>query len=123
MRHGKYPFIIGFLAVPVVLYGVFVVWAYVQAFYLSVFEWSGLGPLDHFVGFDNFVQLWHDDVFWKAIRHNLFLLILLPIITIVIALVFAFLLNVGGGSRGGVTRGVWGSKVYRIIFFFPQLLA
>jgi N-acetylglucosamine transport system permease protein len=30
---------------------------------------------------------------------------------------------VGGGFKGGVTRGVWGSKVYRVIFFFPQLLA
>jgi N-acetylglucosamine transport system permease protein len=123
MRHGKYPFIIGFLVVPVALYTVFVVWAYIQAFYLSVYEWSGLGPLENFVGFDNFSKLWQDNLFWQSLRHNLFLLLLLPIITIVIALVFAFLLNVGGGQRGGVTRGVWGSKTYRIIFFFPQLLA
>jgi N-acetylglucosamine transport system permease protein len=122
MRHGKYPFIIGFLVVPVVLYGVFVVAAYVQTFSLALRDWSGLGA-STFIGFDNFVKLWHDDVFWKSIRHNLFLLVLLPIITIFVALVFAFLLNVGGGNKGGVTRGVWGSKVYRVIFFFPQLLA
>jgi N-acetylglucosamine transport system permease protein len=122
MRHGKYPFIIGFLVVPVVLYSVFVVAAYVQTFYLALREWSGLGA-STFIGFDNFVKLFHDDVFWKSIRHNLFLLILLPLITIFIALIFAFLLNVGGGNKGGVTRGVWGSKVYRVIFFFPQLLA
>ncbi|GIM91361.1 carbohydrate ABC transporter permease [Paractinoplanes toevensis] len=122
MRHGKYPFIIGFLVVPVALYATFVVAAYLQTFQLSLTSWSGLGKIDY-IGFDNFVKLWHDDVFWKSIKHNLFLLILLPIITIVIALVFAFLLNVGGGHKGGQTRGVWGSKVYRIIFFFPQLLA
>jgi N-acetylglucosamine transport system permease protein len=122
MRHGKYPFIIGFLAVPVALYSVFVVAAYLQTFQLALTEWTGLGPIKY-VGLQNFVKLWHDDLFWKSIRHNLFLLILLPIITIAIALVFAFLLNVGGGSRSGVTRGVWGSKVYRVIFFFPQLLA
>jgi N-acetylglucosamine transport system permease protein len=122
MRHGKYPFIIGFLAVPVALYVTFVVAAYVQTFQLSLTNWSGLGSVQY-VGFDNFVKLWHDDLFWKSVRHNLFLLILLPILTILIALVFAFLLNVGGGSGRGVTRGVWGSKVYRVIFFFPQLLA
>ena len=122
MRHGKYPFIIGFLAVPVALYCVFVVAAYLQTFQLALTEWTGLGPIKY-VGLQNFVNLWHDDLFWKSVRHNLFLLILLPIITIAIALVFAFLLNVGGGSRSGVTRGVWGSKVYRVIFFFPQLLA
>ena len=122
MRHGKYPFIIGFLAVPVALYVTFVVAAYVQTFQLSLTSWSGLGSIQY-IGFDNFVKLWHDDLFWKSVRHNLFLLILLPILTILIALVFAFLLNVGGGSARGVTRGVWGSKVYRVIFFFPQLLA
>ncbi|GAA2625081.1 carbohydrate ABC transporter permease [Paractinoplanes durhamensis] len=122
MRHGKYPFIIGFLVVPVALYATFVVAAYLQTFQLSLTSWSGLGKIDY-IGFDNFVKLWHDETFWKSIKHNLFLLILLPIITIVIALVFAFLLNVGGGHRGGQSRGVWGSKIYRIIFFFPQLLA
>ena len=123
MRHGKYPFIIGFLVVPVALYAVFVVWAYIQAFYLSAYQWSGFGPLDNFVGFGNFRKMWDDTLFWQSLKHNIFVLILLPIITIAIALVFAFLLNVGGGHKGGVTRGIWGSKVYRVVFFFPQLLA
>jgi N-acetylglucosamine transport system permease protein len=122
MRHGKYPFVIGFLVVPLALYLLFVVNAYLQMFRLSLTNWSGYGSFKN-VGFQNFVTLWHDPVFWTALRHNIFLLILLPIVTIVIALFFAFLLNVGGSSRGGVTRGVWGSKFYRIIFFFPQLLA
>jgi N-acetylglucosamine transport system permease protein len=122
MRHGKYPFIIGFLAVPVALYAIFVVAAYIQTFQLSVTSWSGFGPIKY-VGMDNFEKLWNDELFWKSLRHNGYLLLLLPIVTIALALLFAFLLNVGGGTRGGVTRGIWGSKVYRVIFFFPQLMA
>ena len=41
-------------------------------------------------------------------------------LTLGIALFFAFLLNVGGKS--GVS-GIWGSKIYRVVFFFPQVLA
>jgi N-acetylglucosamine transport system permease protein len=122
MRHGKYPFIIGFLVVPLALYLIFVVGAYVQMFILSLTDWSGFGTYN-FIGFDNFQKLWQDNVFWIALRHNIFLLILLPLVTIAIALVFAFLLNVGGGFTGGATRGIWGSKFYRVVFFFPQLLA
>ena len=122
MRHGKYPFIIGFLVVPVALYCTFVVAAYLQAFQLSFTSWSGFGAIKY-IGLENFHKLWNDDLFWKSLRHNLFLLILLPVVTVALALVIAFLLNVGGSNRGGVTRGVRGSKVYRIIFFFPQLLA
>ena len=119
MRHGKYPFIIGFLVVPVALYCTFVVAAYIQSFQLSMTSWSGFGPIKY-IGFENFQKLWNDDLFWKSLRHNLFLLIFLPLITIAVALVFAFLLNVGGTHKGGQTRGVRGSKVYRIIFFFPS---
>ena len=123
MKHGRYPFIIGFLIVPVAIYGTFVVAAYVQAFQLSFTDWRGFSPDVNYIGFDNFVKLFQDNTFWKAIRHHGVLLIFLPLLTIILALFFAFLLNVGGGSKGGKTQGVWGSKFYRVVFFFPQLLA
>src|SRR3954447_25659212 len=122
MKHGRYPFIIGFLIVPVAIYGTFVVAAYLQAFQLSFTNWRGFSPEVNYIGFNNFTKLFHDDTFWKAIRHHIVLLIFLPLLTIVLALFFSFLLNVGGGSKGGRTRGVRGSKFYRVGFFFPQLL-
>lgn len=123
MRHGKYPFIVGFLAAPVTIYVTFVVAPYVQAFYVAMTSWRGLDANPTFVGLANFERLLVDDVFWKAIRHHGVLLLAVPLLTIAIALFFAFLLNVGGGGRGGVMTGVWGSKFYRVVFFFPQVLA
>jgi len=122
MRQGKYPFVIGFLAVPVTLYSVFVVSPYLQAFWLSMTEWRGIGA-PRWIGFANFERLFSDEVFWKAVRHHGVLLLALPLITIAIALFFAFMLNVGGGSRGGQRVGVRGSGFYRVVFFFPQVLA
>jgi N-acetylglucosamine transport system permease protein len=122
MRHGKYPFVISFLAIPVVLYVIYVIGPYAQAFYLALTNYNGFSQ-PTFVGFGNFTRMFHNDLFWKAVQHNLFLLVALPLITMAIALFLAFMLNVGGRSRGGVRSGVWGSKFYRLVFFFPQVLA
>ncbi|MFI6763607.1 carbohydrate ABC transporter permease [Micromonospora sp. NPDC050417] len=122
MRHGKYPFVIGFLAAPVLLYSVFVIAPYAQAFQISLTNWRGLSA-PKWVGFDNYRQLGEDHRFWQAIQHHLVLLIALPLITIAIALFFSFMLNVAGRSSGGQRTGVWGSKFYRVVFFLPQVLA
>src|SRR5690348_5647257 len=123
MRRGKYPFIIGFLIVPVTLYVTYVVAPYVQAFQLAMTNWRGVSANAKFIGLENFERLLKDDTFWAAVRHHGIILLVMPLVTIIIALFFAFMLNVGGGSRGGELRGIWGSKFYRLVFFFPQLLA
>jgi N-acetylglucosamine transport system permease protein len=123
MRQGKYRFVVGFLAAPVIIYAVFVIGPYLQAFYIAMTNWRGVSANPKFIGFDNFVRLFHDEVFWKAVSHHVVLLLALPLFTLGIALFLAFLLNVAGGSRGGGMAGIWGSKFYRVVFFFPQVLA
>ena len=122
MRHGKYPFVIGFLAAPLTVYVVFVIAPYAQAFYMALTNWRGLSP-GKFVGLENFQRLFKDEVFWKALQHQGILLLALPLVTIIIALFLAFMLNVGGGSQQGMMSGVRGSKFYRVVFFLPQVLA
>lgn len=123
MRHGKAPFILGFLVLPVGLYLFYVVWPFAQAAAYSLTNWGGFSDTQEFVGLDNYVRLFQDELMRKAFWHNVFFLVTVPLFTIVLALFLAFLLNVGGrGSRAGV-RGVWGSNVYKIIFFFPTVLS
>lgn len=120
MNHGRTRFVTGFLAIPVALYLIYVIAPYAQAFYIAFTDWRGVNASPRLVGLENFQRLLADNVFWQAVRHNLVLLILMPVLTLGIALFFAFLLNAGG--RGG-TGGIWGSKFYRVVFFFPQVLA
>ncbi|HEX4817425.1 MAG TPA: sugar ABC transporter permease [Nonomuraea sp.] len=122
-RSRTYGFVAGFLAVPVALYTVFVVSPYVQAFQLALTDWNGYSSVVRYVGLENFAGLFADEVFWRALRNHGVLLLVLPITTIVIALFLSFLLNLGGGPRGAGMRGVWGSRFYRVVFFFPQVLA
>ncbi|MFF3667882.1 carbohydrate ABC transporter permease [Microtetraspora malaysiensis] len=134
MRHGKlssaspmalrrYGFILAFLATPLVLYVVFVIAPYVQAFQIALTNWKGISPDFDYVGFENFGKMFADDVFWQAVRHHGLLLLVMPLATIAIALFFSFLLNVGGGQANGRRTGVRGSAFYKIVFFFPQVLA
>ncbi|MFB9182805.1 carbohydrate ABC transporter permease [Dactylosporangium sucinum] len=112
----------GFLVAPVVLYAYFVLWPYVQTIILSFQQWRGF-VAPRWVGTENYKRMLGEDRFWQALQHHGILLVFLPLVTIAFALLFAFLLNVGGKGRGGKTSGVWGSSFYRVVFFLPQVLA
>ncbi|MFB6725194.1 carbohydrate ABC transporter permease [Kribbella sp. NPDC056345] len=115
MHHGKYRFVFGLLLIPLGLYAVFVVSPYLQAFPIAFTDWEGLSATYRYIGFDNFVALFHDSVFWTALRHNLFLLVSLPTIIVTLSLFFSAALNHRGGIRG--------AKFYKIIYFFPAVLS
>jgi ABC-type sugar transport system permease subunit len=57
MRYGKYRFIASFLAVPLLLYIVFVVSPYLQAIYISMTDWRGFSANRNFIGLGNYVEL------------------------------------------------------------------
>ncbi|GAA3091772.1 sugar ABC transporter permease [Pseudonocardia yunnanensis] len=122
MRHGKYRFIASFLVVPLVLYVVFVVSPYAQAFYISMTDWRGFSGQQNFIGFDNYVELATDGRFWRAMGHNGLLLVVVPLVTIAFALFLAAVTTVAG-RPGAVGRGgVRGSRLYQVVFFFPQVV-
>jgi N-acetylglucosamine transport system permease protein len=122
VKHGRIPFIVGFLAPGLLLYAVFVLSPFVQAFHYSLTNWTGITPEFEYVGFQNFRRLAHDSVFLAALKNNALLLLVVPALTVFLALVYAFLLNVGGSASAGI-RGIKGSGFYKLIFFMPQVLS
>ncbi|MDN3292527.1 sugar ABC transporter permease [Streptomyces ficellus] len=124
MQHGKYRFIVGFLALPLAMYALFVVWPFIQSIYYSFTDWTGLSPEFQAVGFGNYRRMLEDAIFWKSLQHSLWLVLLLPLVTLGLALFFAFMINVGGRRRkNAVVAGVRGSSFYKIAYFFPQVLS
>ncbi|MGH2618177.1 MAG: carbohydrate ABC transporter permease [Thermomicrobiales bacterium] len=115
MHYHKYRLIIPFLLPAILLYGVFVVWPYAQAIYVSLTSWRGLSGNMPFVGLDNYQRLLGDDRFLEALTRNGQLLVVLPLVTIAIALTFAALFTQG-------SQQIWGAGFYRIVFFFPQII-
>jgi N-acetylglucosamine transport system permease protein len=125
MKHGKYPFIISFLVIPVALYAWLVILPFAQAFQISLTDWSGSSPTFDYIGFENFTKMWDDPKGWviPGFTHTAIILLVLPVIVIALALFFAFMLNVGGRGRQGRISGVRGAAFYKVVYFFPQVLA
>ncbi len=114
-------FMVVFLGLPLAVFVVFVVSPFVQALWYSLTDWSGFSSGMNFVGFDNYVKLFHDDIFLKAVRNNVLLAIVVPIVTIVLALTLATLVTIGGSGTGTV-RGLRNAGFYRIVSFFPYVI-
>ncbi|AXE37271.1 carbohydrate ABC transporter permease [Acidipropionibacterium virtanenii] len=114
----KVSFFAVFLGVPLIIYLVFVVSPFIQAFYYSLTNWGGFSATFDFVALKNYVRLLGDDVFQKAMVNNVLLAVFVPLITIVLSLILATMITVGGSSYGQ-TRGLSRSGFYRVVSFFP----
>lgn len=121
LTFDRISFFLVFLIVPVVGYIVFVVSPFVQAAYFSLTNWSGFTSDMKFIGLANYTKLFADANFLKAMGNSVLLAIVLPIVTLTVALIFASLLTVGGTSHGNV-RGLRHSSVYRVVSFFPYVI-
>jgi raffinose/stachyose/melibiose transport system permease protein len=105
---------IGMLAGPaLIVYVAFVFLPVALAAYYSVYNWNGLGPLDRFIGFDNYARALTDPVFHTAIKNNFVILGLSLIIQGPIALAVALLLN----------RRLRGRGMLRVLIFVPYVLS
>lgn len=128
MKKGQNTFLVVFLAIPLAVFAVFVVSPYLQAFYFAITDWGGYSPTFSIIGLDNFASIilaqgLSGKVFWIGLRNNLLLLLVVPVVTISIALFFASMVNLSGATRGGAVAGVPGSKFYKILFFVPQVIS
>ena len=105
---------IGMFAGPaLIIYVAFVFLPVVLAAYYSFFNWSGLGPLDRFIGFDNYTRALTDPVFHGAVGNNFIIVALSLTIQGPLALGIALLLN----------RRIRGRGLLRVLIFVPYVLA
>ena len=96
LTFDKVSFFLVFLIIPVAWYIGFVVSPFVQAAYFSLTDWSGFSPAMNFVGLSNYAKLLSDDTFLKAVGNNVLMAIVVPVVTLGLAMFFATLVTVGG---------------------------
>ncbi|TBL75308.1 carbohydrate ABC transporter permease [Paenibacillus thalictri] len=102
-----------FFTLPLLLFvGVFTFFGIFYNVYIGFFEWTGIGSKT-FIGLDNYIQLFQDSAFYKALGNTVYFLLLTLPASMAIGLLMAVLLN-----------GVWAlDGMFKSIFFLPHVIA
>lgn len=114
-------FFVVFLGLPLALFLLFVIWPFLQAGFYALTDWSGYTAEFNIIGLDNFVALAQDPRFTNAVGNSLVFAIVIPAVTLTIALTFAILITIGGTGRGQI-RGVKNAGMYRVVSLFPYVI-
>jgi len=119
LKKEKWKLITLFLFPGLILYTVFNVYPSLRGIAISLYDWSGLSGDMTFVGLKNFATLWREftdpDDFYNIrlyLAHNLFL-IFFGFVTTFLGLIAAAIIN----------EKPRGSQLFRVTFFFPNVLA
>ena len=95
-----------FLSPAVIIYGVFVWIPVIRTFFLSFFKWSGYSKNMQYLGISNFIEIFSDEIFLKALVNNLSALAMVILITLPVALLLSDILG-RQGSRMNFFRATW----------------
>ncbi|WP_169090620.1 carbohydrate ABC transporter permease [Paenibacillus sp. PL91] len=107
-------FIASFIIPTLLFFGVFTIYPVLQSLYYSFFEWSGMSDKKTFIGLDNFKELLHDPIVWRAIGNDYFLVAGKIIGIMLLATFFAVALTRFGFKLAGF---------FRSIFFIPNVIS
>ncbi len=102
-----------FLVPAFVLYAVLVVFPIFQSARYSLYRWDGLGPITKFIGLENYRDILHDPIFWKAFSNNLIVVFVSLATQMPPAIFLAIIL----------TGRIRGKSLLRTVYFAPQIVS
>jgi len=107
----------GLVAPGFILFAAFVIYPLVAGIRYSLYNWSGTGPLQNFVGIKNYTYALFDHEFshefWRAVGHNFYFFAMSMVITLVVGIGLAWLLMLIQEK---------GSRRYTVLFMLPFTL-
>lgn len=108
----------GFLAAcicpAVILFTIFMILPTANVFRMSLYERSAFSSKEKFVGMKNFVSLLGDAAFIRSMQNTLLLIVVVTLITMSLALLFAFILT---------KEKIRGQGFFRVVFYIPNILS
>lgn len=94
------------------IYAIFMLYPFVNSIWYSLTDWNGATTSQHFVGIDNYVEMFQDSLLWQGLRNNFIWVVIGTISPVVIGLLLALIL----------WSNVRGSLAFRALYFLPFIL-
>lgn len=102
-----------FVAPALIVYGLFKLLPAVLGLFYATTDWNGLNKAYNFVGITNFVEILSDKYFWDSVLFTFKYVIVMVIVTNVIALLLATLIE-------SINRG---KGLFRTVFYMPNMIS
>ena len=99
-----------FIAVPMGIFLVFFIYPLLYSLYISRFDWGVFGKIET-LGWENYRELWHDEIFWRAIKNTLMYTAVVVPLEMALALSLAIIVN----------ASIRGRSFFRSAYYFPSL--
>lgn len=112
-RMNKHKMFYLFIAPFFILFLTFSLFPIIASFFLGFTEWNGMGTPE-WVGFENYVRLFHDPIFIKSLLNTLYIWFFSSVLTLGLAFILAYMVNYYIKRAKGF---------YRVVFLFPLLVA
>lgn len=110
MRKSITPYL--FLAVPFLMYSIWVIFPILQTFVVSFTKWDGMTQM-RFVGLENFKRLVNDKYFGLSLLNNIKWMVGFVILSIPLGLLFAILMD----------QKFAGHKIFKSLVYLPMALS
>lgn len=92
---------------------IYIFYPIIDTFRLSGYRWNGISSEMVFIGWENWVRLLSDNVFWASFRNNLVLMAFSLLLQIPLGFLLATFLDAGGKKI----------QIFKTIWFFPYLMS
>lgn len=99
-----------FLTPQILVFFVLSAYPIIMSYVYSFYDWSGIGPLNRFIGLRNYTQLLSSDRFWQSFINSIYYVVGTTILGVFFALILAIILN---------DTKFKGKTIYRTIYFLP----
>lgn len=102
-----------FLLPALLFYAAFMAYPLYRTFYLSFTNWGGFGATK-LEGIDNYVKMFSDKMFWRALGNSIYFAVFSSLFSVLIGVLLAWLILYQRRFEG---------QVYRSILFSPSMIA